>query len=306
MIPAFPSLDQAWQNALGNVLDYGLSVTSRNGGSKELIGYAFVVEDPRRRVLTNARRKMTRAYAAAETLWYLSRETDVERLLAYAPQYARFADANRQAHGAYGGRWARNADKDQVDSALEILSTHENSRQCVVSMWRPHDLDVALTKECKDVPCTLNMQFFKRDDSLHLQVTMRSNDLWLGTPYDCFAFMTVQHLMANALELQLGTYTHVVGSIHVYDKDIEKAAMAEKAEFPYGFIDSDLEPEDARDALLTGGTYAYDELLCRKRSPMRFGALPSDNYMEDLVVACLRKLGVEDRLPLHQCMQEAA
>jgi thymidylate kinase len=48
---------------------------------------------------------------------------------------------------------------------------------------------------------------------------MRSNDIVLGFTYDIFAFTMFQEMMANELGLELGTYYHNVGSMHIYQKN---------------------------------------------------------------------------------------
>ena len=51
---------------------------------------------------------------------------------------------------------------------------------------------------------------------------MRSNDLWMGFPYDVFQFTCLQTLLAMELDVELGTYTHVAGSLHLYERDYAK------------------------------------------------------------------------------------
>jgi thymidylate synthase len=48
---------------------------------------------------------------------------------------------------------------------------------------------------------------------------MRSNDIYRGFPADVFAFTFIQELLARALQLEIGTYNHFVGSLHLYDED---------------------------------------------------------------------------------------
>ena len=52
---------------------------------------------------------------------------------------------------------------------------------------------------------------------------MRSNDLILGTPTDVAFFCLLQqqmyhHLKKHYPELEMGTYTHIVHSLHIYER----------------------------------------------------------------------------------------
>ena len=50
---------------------------------------------------------------------------------------------------------------------------------------------------------------------------MRSNDVWFGLPYDIVYFTFLQKYIAYRLGVRYGTYTHFVGSMHMYLKDEE-------------------------------------------------------------------------------------
>lgn len=77
--------------------------------------------------------------------------------------------------------------------------------------------------------CTLNLQFFVREGKVELHVNMRSNDIWLGFPYDVFNFTSLQRYVASALQLPAGEYVHHVGSMHLYERhyaDAERVLAA--------------------------------------------------------------------------------
>ncbi len=59
--------------------------------------------------------------------------------------------------------------------------------------------------------------------ALELQITMRSNDAWLGVPYDVIQFSMLQTAMAAELDAAVGAYTHTANSMHLYKKDWPKA-----------------------------------------------------------------------------------
>jgi thymidylate synthase len=73
-----------------------------------------------------------------------------------------------------------------------------------------------------------------RDNKLNFTVNMRSNDVILGLPTDVAFFATLQSQMLNHLksakypDLELGTYTHIVNSFHIYERhfDIAKRMLS--------------------------------------------------------------------------------
>jgi hypothetical protein len=93
----------------------------------------------------------------------------------------------------------------------------------VLASWFPSDLADGATGQWADIPCTLSVQFLVRAGRLHAVTQMRSNDIWLGTPYDIFAITSLQRLIADELSLSYGEYVHNVGSMHLYSRDREKA-----------------------------------------------------------------------------------
>ena len=108
----------------------------------------------------------------------------------------------------------------QLEKVVNLLKRDPDSRQAILTIYNSvQDLDF----EAKDIPCTLTIQFFIRNQELCMRVSMRSNDVWLGLPYDLVQFAALQGAIAKALDLPMGWYSHTVGSMHLYHRDIEKA-----------------------------------------------------------------------------------
>ena len=57
-----------------------------------------------------------------------------------------------------------------------------------------------------------------RNDRLHAVLTMRSNDVIWGLPYDVFLFTMIQEMLACELGAELGSYCHIAGSLHLYNQ----------------------------------------------------------------------------------------
>ena len=106
---------------------------------------------------------------------------------------------------------------------VESLLSDKDTRQAILRFSLPEHFYVGN----KDMVCTLNGNFHIREDKLYFKVHMRSNDLTLGLVYDLPWFVGLMDDMIVELKdaypnLQKGSYTHMVDSIHIYDRDEEK------------------------------------------------------------------------------------
>lgn len=256
-MPEYKNLNDLWQDTLANVGIWGHKLESRVGSCTEIIGFQAVLAYPLHNILFMPQRKFSLSYACAEMLWYLSETGKIDMIQAYAPQYEKFAE-DGIAYGAYGARWGENpgfikenaelkkritmdgygadtdfeSTQDQLYALIHLLKTNPNTRQAIMTMWDSGDLIHAILGDHKDLPCTLSLIFFVRDNKLHLVATMRSNDAWLGLPYDVFCFTTLQRIIATELGLGLGTYIHQAGSEHIYEKNQDKIDSILKAPTP--------------------------------------------------------------------------
>ncbi len=216
--PVFESLTELWYKALSTIVIAGDEIKSRDGKCKEILGNQFILTNVYRNFITDPIRKMSPFYAAAELLWYLSGHDKIEMISYYAPQYKRFSDDGIKTWGAYGKRWQR---YNQLDNLIDLLRRHPDTRQAIMTCWNTMDLGYAHEK--KDIPCTISLQFLIRNSTLYCICTMRSNDIWLGLPYDIWSFTCLQILIAEELGLKVGTYTHQPGSLHLYERNYKKA-----------------------------------------------------------------------------------
>lgn len=175
-----------------------------------------------RNLVTLKGRKLNYVFALAEVLWIWAGSNDLNYLTYYNKKMAEFSDDGITLYGAYGPRI-----RSQLENLKEKLMNDMSTRQGVITIWRENP------PKTKDTPCTVMMHFMIRDNRLNLTVYMRSNDIWLGFPYDLHTFTTIQKTLAAFLDVGYGHYHHVAGSLHMYDSDIEKATAALDSEvFP--------------------------------------------------------------------------
>lgn len=144
-------------------------------------------------------------FSLLETCQVICGRGDLAQLRKIAPNFPKLAPT----YVTYGPRAAW-----QLRAIYERLRTDPLSRQAVMTIYQTEDFH----KGYPDCPCTMSLQFLVREDELHLITTMRSNDIWLGTPTDVYMFTFLQREMASALGIRAGSYTHQVGSLHVYER----------------------------------------------------------------------------------------
>jgi len=68
-------------------------------------------------------------------------------------------------------------------------------------------------------------QFYIRDNKLHMIYTMRSCDFLTHFIYDVYFSIFLQSYVADNLNLNMGTFTHFIGSLHAYKKDMAERGI---------------------------------------------------------------------------------
>ena len=149
-----------------------------------------------------------------EFLWYLSGNDSLSFIRYYIPAYPEDGDGASTLRAAYGPR-LRSSHKDQIGWIIEILRKKPSTRRAVIPIYSPQDTYT----EVSEVPCTCTLQFLLRNGRLELLTHMRSNDAYVGLPGDIFAFTMIQELVARSLNVEVGIYKHLVGSLHLYERD---------------------------------------------------------------------------------------
>ena len=201
------------------VLAEGAQVAPRGMATREVLGVHLILTQPRRRLIhLPPVRVLNPAFAVAEALWILSGSDDAW-IFEFNSQLAQYAD-NGVLQGAYGPRLRRWHGIDQLDVARRRLLEDPDTRRAVIQLFDPTRDHIGHS----DVPCTLGYRFFLRGNRLHMHTSMRSQDLWLGFPYDVFTATLIQELVAGWIGAKIGVYRHSVDSLHLYGQHWEPAS----------------------------------------------------------------------------------
>jgi thymidylate synthase len=208
MFVSYSTLTELYRDTLDHVRLCGTSSHPRGRATVEVVGAHLHLSNARANILFSEERKLNYYFSVAEFLWILLGQSDVASITAFNSKIDQFSDDRVSFSGAYGPRVM-----EQLPYVVNTLQTDPDTRQAVMTIWRERP------GPSKDVPCTISMQFFVRDKRVHAVTYMRSNDVWLGLPYDVFNFTMIQQYVAAAIGYDVGGYHHMVGSLHMYEEN---------------------------------------------------------------------------------------
>lgn len=133
-------------------------------------------------------------------------------------------DGNKFSYQYAERLWTNN----QFRTVIDTLKNDSGTRQAVLSIWNP-DLDMRASKlgGGNRIPCSLFYQFMIRNDRLHCQYFMRSNDALGHFPIDLYCATGLMEYVVNELKdtypnLKVGSLSYMACSFHCFKWDMEK------------------------------------------------------------------------------------
>lgn len=193
-----------------------LTKAPKVGDTRELLNVKLVLTDITKNIVSV--RGISPSYLCGELLWYFNGMRNVEFISRFSKFWENLSDDGKTVNSAYGYLMRKAFGFDQIETVIKLLKADPNSRRAVINLNTPRE-GVMITK---DEPCTIALQFMIRKGNLDCTAIMRSNDIWLGTPYDIAFFTELQKYIAQQLGVGYGYYTHFATSLHLYDRDYDK------------------------------------------------------------------------------------
>jgi len=166
-------------------------------------------------------RKFNFSYFAGELAWYLKKDNDVDYISKFSGFWSTLTNPDsNEINSNYGSLLFG----EQLNWVVESLKSDKNTRQAIAFLNQPK----FQFKGNKDFVCTMYLNFFIRNNKLHMKVQMRSNDIFYGLTFDApfFAFVH-QHVLLwikdTYKDLELGTYYHSSDNTHFYERHFSLA-----------------------------------------------------------------------------------
>lgn len=217
---------QQYLDLLHRILEEGKVKTDRTGtGTKSVFGHQmrFNLEDGFPLLTT---KKLHLKSIIYELLWFLKGDTNVKYLQEHGVRiWNEWADENGDLGPVYGHQWRswpdhRGGTIDQIQSVIDLIKHHPDSRRMLVTAWNPADIgEMALP------PCHCLFQFYVADGRLSLQLYQRSADTFLGVPFNIASYALLLQMMAQVTGLKAGDFIHTTGDTHLYLNHIEQAKL---------------------------------------------------------------------------------
>lgn len=214
---------QAYLKLLQKVLDTGAVKEDRTGtGTRSIFGHQMRFDLSRGFPLVTTK-KIHLKSVIHELLWFIKGETNIKYLKENKVRiWDEWADTDGEIGRLYGYQWrswtaAGGKHIDQLQTVIDSLKHHPDSRRHIVSAWNVGDLD-----KMNLPPCHILFQFYVADNKLSCQLYQRSADLFLGVPFNIASYALLIMMVARETGFIPGEFIHTLGDAHIYNNHIEQ------------------------------------------------------------------------------------
>jgi thymidylate synthase len=152
---------------------------------------------------------------------------------------------------------------------MEGLRNNPNSRRLILTTWNPYDMahitDINVNKNTPSVCHSVMVQFFVRNQTLHMTSYQRSADMFLGVPFNIASYALLTIILARVTGNEPGEFIHTFGDVHIYENHLDQVKEQLTRE-PKPFPEITLAPElrtlsDFKPELITLNNYDAHPVL---------------------------------------------
>ena len=172
-----------------------------------------------------------------ELLWFLSGETNIRYLKENGVSiWDAWATPEGELGPVYGAQWrnwqgADGKTHDQITALVDSLKNNPDSRRHIINGWNVALLPDEQQKPWENAaagkmalpPCHVLYQFYVANNKLSASLYIRSNDLFLGNPYNTASLAFLTHMLAQQCDLGVGEIVLSIGDAHIYSNHFDQA-----------------------------------------------------------------------------------
>ncbi|AFI82969.1 thymidylate synthase [Methylophaga nitratireducenticrescens] len=171
-----------------------------------------------------------------ELLWFLSGETNIRYLKENGVSiWDEWASPDGELGPVYGAQWrnwkgADGKNYDQIEALVDGLKNNPDSRRHIINGWNVALLPDEKQKPWENAaagrmalpPCHVLYQFYVANGKLSASLYIRSNDLFLGNPYNTASLAFLTHMLAQQCDLDVGEIVLSIGDAHIYSNHFDQ------------------------------------------------------------------------------------
>ena len=207
----YPTPTSAFENLFHYVIDKGEDFAN----TKAIFNASFTIQDPSDKVITTPRRKFNQDYAEYEWDWYLKGDRDAKEIGERAKIWNQMMiPGSTEVNSNYGYFWNYN---NQLAKVIDELKRNKETRRAIVVHYILHEID----QYKYDTPCNNVLNFYIKDDKLHLSIFARSIDLVFGFCNDQYTFAKLMERVSMKTGYPVGQMHWFITNLHVYPRHYE-------------------------------------------------------------------------------------
>lgn len=254
--------ETAYLNLCQQVLNEGEYTGDRTGtGTYSLFG-GMMRHDMSEGFPLLTTKKVNFGLVAGELLWFLSGNTDLVTLrhfqnkpsgahTIWTDDFEKYWDMreasingedllhermHKNGGRLYGKQWRNYASvgidgypmyHDQITTLINnIIDVKDGNlyqaRRLIVNAWNPYDHTTGEKKVAALSACHDSFQCLVRGNKLNLRFHCRSNDMFLGNPYNMASYGLLLHILAKLTGLEVGELVYFGTDVHLYTNHVEQ------------------------------------------------------------------------------------
>jgi thymidylate synthase len=179
-------------------------------------------------------KKLAWKAVVSELMWFIEGSNDERRLaeILYEDKRENLKDkttiwtANAKGNPILGPvygvqlrSWS-NGSFDQLSNIIDCIKKDPYSRRHFISFWNPVDVFV---NEVALPPCHISFQFYvTKTNELDCHFYMRSNDLFLGAPFNIASYALLTHIVGKLTGYQPRFLIQSIGDAHIYSNHVKQ------------------------------------------------------------------------------------
>jgi len=125
----------------------------------------------------------------------------------------------------YGVQWRRwydpqtNQSIDQLKKVVDDLSNGIDDRREIITAWNPAELDLMALPPCH---FTMIFSLSENKSKLNLSLIIRSNDVFLGNPFNIAQYAFLLNVIAKITKKRVGVLHYFCSNVHIYRNHLDQ------------------------------------------------------------------------------------